>query len=1228
MRYNPNYKRIEQLVHQKKLVLDGAMGTMLQRYRFSEADFRGERFADATKLLKGNNDLLSLTQSEAISTIHEAYLQAGADIIETNTFSSTTIAQADYGLEGLVDELNEVSAQLARAATDKFTTQNPNKPRFVAGAMGPTNRTASLSPDVNRPGFRAISFEELYDAYQQQAAALIRGGCDLLLVETVFDTLNAKAALCAIEDLKSSWQIDIPVMLSGTVTDASGRILSGQTLEAFAVSVAHFPLLSIGLNCAKGAKQLIPSIVQLEKATQFPISVHPNAGLPNEFGAYDQTDQEFAAELAPLIADNRVRIVGGCCGTTPNHIEAIAQLVAAENEQVAPYKAPEQQPILRLSGLEVFEYTPNIPFVNVGERTNVTGSKKFLRLIKEQKYDEALEIARAQVEGGAAIIDINMDEGMIDGVKEMRNFINLIASEPDIARVPIMIDSSKWEVLEAGLKSLQGKGIVNSISLKSGKEEFIAHAKQIKQYGAAVVVMAFDEAGQADTLARRIEICERSYRILVNEVGFPAEDIIFDPNIFPVATGMEEHKENALNFFKATQWIKQHLPHANVSGGISNVSFSFRGNGVVREAMHAAFLYHAIKHGLSVGIVNPQMLEVYNEVEPKLLHLIEDVLFNRTEDATEQLLSHAESLKGKSEQQVEVAQEWRNGALQERINHALVKGIPTYIEADVEEARQQANHPIEVIEGNLMTAMNVVGDLFGTGKMFLPQVVKSARVMKQAVAYLLPYIEEKKQDAPARKVPKIVMATVKGDVHDIGKNIVSVVLSCNNYEIIDLGVMVPADVIIRTAIEQEADVIGLSGLITPSLDEMIHITSELEKQQCQIPVILGGATTTRLHTAVKIAPTYSAPVVYVKDASKSVTVVNNLLRAESSSAYKEEVKASYDRLRAEYQQQTAQRNFISLANARANKCRVDWSNYTPPTPNELGIFTRNFSVEELIPYIDWKPFFSAWELYGTYPEILTDKVVGEAASTLFADAQALLKEVMDAEWITPKGIYGLFAANQVEDDDIELYDTLGESLGKVYELRQQMAKQNGLPNYSLADFIAPKESGKQDYLGAFCVSSGFGVDRRVQALKKSGDDYRALLLSSIADRLAEASTECLHEWVRKRAWGYAASEIFSPQDLIQEKYQGIRPAPGYPACPDHRQKETLWRLLDIENRLGVRITKNYAMHPASSISGFYFSHPQSKYFSVGKIDNEQLSNYANRQNISLDEAKRGLSNRI
>lgn len=1219
-----NYTQLKELIQNKTLILDGAMGTMIQAHNLVEQDFRGELFADSKILLKGNYDVLSLTRPDIITQIHEAYLEAGADIIETNTFSSTTIAQADYGLSQEVEKLNFQSAQLAKKAAKKFSALTPDKPRFVAGVLGPTNKTASLSPDVNRPGYRAISFEELRTAYKQQAESLIKGGADLLMIETIFDTLNAKAALFAIDQLSQEWNVQIPIMISGTITDASGRILSGQTLEAFITSISHIPLLSIGLNCGWGAKQLKTYALELERVSPYPISIHPNAGLPNEFGHYDQTPQIMGQEIQSLLQNSAIRIVGGCCGTTPEHIRVISELASQADQTKSTYIEKTRSKVLELSGLEPFKYNDNIAFVNVGERTNVTGSKKFLRLIKEKSYEQALAIAREQVEGGAQIIDINMDEGLLDGAQEMKTFLNLIASEPEIAKVPIMIDSSKWEVIEAGLQCLQGKGVVNSISLKSGEAEFIHHAKLIKRYGAAVIVMAFDESGQADNLERRIEICSRSYKILTEQVGFPAQDIIFDPNVFPVATGMEEHRRNALDFFLGSKWIKENLPLVNISGGISNVSFSFRGNNPIREAMHSAFLYHGIKHGLSMGIVNPSLLTVYDEIDPELLTRIEDVLFDRTDDATEKLLEFADSIKDIKEEHAQVIEQWRTTDLQSRLDYALVKGVSTHIEEDIEEARLTANHPIEVIEVNLMHAMGIVGNLFGEGKMFLPQVVKSARVMKQAVAYLLPYIESTKKTKKASSSPKILLATVKGDVHDIGKNIVSVVLACNNYEIIDLGVMVPAEKIIETAIREKVDIIGLSGLITPSLDEMIHVVSELEKIDCKIPVMVGGATTTKLHTAVKIAPHYSGVVVQVKDASRAVTVVSNLLQPETSQEYIQSIKDDYQQTKEKYLNKRETQSLLSIQEARASKLAIEWDNYQPTRPRELGVDTKEVEIGELIPYIDWSPFFNAWELYGKFPEILTDPVVGESATQLYNDAAELLEQAKKEAWFKPKAIYGLFGANQVRTDDIEVYAPDGKPLATVYTLRQQMAKNNGLPNYALSDYVAPKETGKTDYMGFFCVTSGLGIDLKVQRFKKAGDDYTALLLSSLSDRLAEAYAEYLHRYVRKEAWGYAEPESLSYQQLITEEYQGIRPAPGYPACPDHQQKKTIWELLEVEQKIGVRITSSFAMYPASSISGYYFSHPQSKYFSVGRIGLDQAEDYAERKNQNIDQVKQWL----
>ncbi|WP_121964454.1 methionine synthase [Myroides sp. N17-2] len=1221
---------IRSLLKERTLVLDGAMGTMLQAYRFSEEDFRGERFADFAHSLKGNNDLLSITQPEAVKEVHRQYLLAGADILSTNTFSSTTIAMADYHLEDIVYELNYQSAKIAREVADEVEALNPDRPRYVAGAIGPTNKTASLSPDVNNPGYRAITFEQLRAAYKQQAEALLDGGCDLLLVETIFDTLNAKAALFAIDEIQAERGIDIPIMISGTITDASGRTLSGQTVEAFLISIAHIPLLSIGFNCALGAEQLEPYIKQLSQHAAVNISAHPNAGLPNAFGEYDQTPTEMKELIYSFLSQNLVQIIGGCCGTTPEHIRLIAD--AVENNKAARKTHPRStpKPVLALSGLEPLYVTAEANFINIGERTNVTGSRKFLRLIKEELFDEALAIAREQVEGGAQVIDINMDEGLLDGVHCMTNFLNLIASEPDISKVPIMIDSSKWEIIEAGLRVVQGKAIVNSISLKEGEELFIEHAKLIKRYGAATVVMAFDENGQADSLKRRIEICRRSYDILVNQVNFAPQDIIFDPNIFPVATGMEEHNNNALDFFNGTKWIRENLPYANVSGGVSNVSFSFRGNNKVREAMHAAFLYHAIQHGMNMGIVNPEMLEVYDEVDKDLMIHVEDVLLNRRPDATERLLDFAESIKNENNPQITEAkiQEWRSGSIQDRLTHALVKGIEAHVIEDTEEARLSVPQPIQVIEQYLMNGMNVVGDLFGAGKMFLPQVVKSARVMKKAVAYLLPYIEEsKKQNAEAHigNAGKILMATVRGDVHDIGKNIVAVVLACNNYEIIDLGVMVSPEKIIETAIKEQVDIIGLSGLITPSLDEMVHLAKELDKVNCTIPIMIGGATTSRVHTAVKIAPEYKNCVVHVHDASRSVTIANQLLQKEVEATFKDNIRAEYDQLRRDYLGRARDKSYITIDQARANKVKVEWDAKDIVKPNFIGTKTVTVELDELLPFIDWAPYFRSWQLYGKFPEILTDEVVGQTATQVYDDALIMLDKIINERWFEARGILGIFPANQVNDDDIEVYNEQGEALDKLLTLRQQSLKNVKAPNIALADFVAPKDSGLEDYIGLFCVSTGFGVDEKAKLYEDDLDDYSAIMVKALADRLVEAFAEYLHHRVRKEIWGYASDERLSNAELIKEEYQGIRPAPGYPACPDHLEKGTIWKLLQVEERIGVSLTESYAMYPASSVSGYYFAHPQSRYFGLGKIEQDQLADYAERRNITTEESERWLS---
>ncbi len=1157
-------KDIRHIIKERILILDGAMGTMLQKYEFGEKEFRGELFKDHSGELKGNLDLLSLTQPKAIEEIHRSYLEAGADIIETNTFSSTTIAMADYNLESLVYRLNFESACLARKTADEYTRRDPSKPRFVAGSMGPTNKTASISPDVNNPGFRAVDFETLRAAYKQQAEALIDGGVDLLLVETVFDTLNAKAALFAIEQIKEERGSDIPVMLSGTITDNSGRTLSGQTVEAFLISVSHFPLFSIGLNCALGADQLRTYIRRLSVATDFNISAHPNAGLPNPFGEYDQSPQMMRDILQSYLEEGLINIVGGCCGTTPEHIKAIAELASKYKPRKSAQNT-EKERHLKLSGLESLVVTKETNFVNVGERTNVAGSRKFLRLVKEGKYGEAVEIARAQVEGGAQIIDVNMDDGLLDGVNAMTEFLNMIASEPDIAKVPVMIDSSKWEIIEAGLKVLQGKGIVNSISLKEGEDAFIHHAGMIRKYGAAVIVMAFDEKGQADTFERRIEICGRSYEILVNKVGFPPEDIIFDSNIFPVATGLEEHRKNAVNFFKAAAWIRKNLPFSGISGGVSNVSFSFRGNDTVREAMHTAFLYHAIRNGMTMGIVNPEMLGIYDDIEKELLEQVEDVLLDRRDDATERLLAYAENIDGTRRTEDKTNPEWRTGSLQERVTHSLVKGVDEFVEADMEEARNLVDNPVEVIENYLMTGMDVVGDLFGSGKMFLPQVVKSARVMKRAVACLLPYIMERggKDELSRKSSGKIILATVKGDIHDIGKNIVSVVLSCNNFEIVDLGVMVPAEKIIQTAIEEGADIIGLSGLITPSLTEMVNVVEELQRRGLDIPVMVGGATTSKMHTAVKIAPAYSGTAVHVNDASRAVTVAGSILQRDTKEEYSRGIKEEYEKIRDEFLNSGREARMLTIDQARENRLSLDWSSYNPPVPAVRSVTVIEQPVEELIEYIDWNPFFNLWNIKGNYPGLLIDPHTGKQASILLNDAKAMLREIVEHKWLTARGVLGIFPANTADNDVIEMYGPHSEVIAHFPTLRQLTRKTKSGPNLALSDYIAPKESGKRDYLGMFCVSAGFGADQQAEYFKSQLDDYSSIMLKALADRLAEAFAEYLHMRVRKDFWGYSPDERLTMEEIIAAKYRGIRPAPGYPACPEHKDKKKICRVLDV-----------------------------------------------------------------
>ncbi|HET8861332.1 methionine synthase [Marivirga sp.] len=1347
------------ILQDKILVLDGAMGTMIQNYKLSEADYRGERFADYPSDLKGNNDLLSLTQPQIIKDIHRAYLDAGADIIETNTFSGTTIAMADYDMQDLVWELNEQSARIAREVTEEFT----DKPRFVAGSIGPTNRTASLSPDVNRPGYRATSFDELKIAYKEQAEALAVGGVDIFLVETVFDTLNCKAALMAIQELKEEKGIDIPVMVSGTITDASGRTLSGQTVGAFWNSIRHFPLLSVGFNCALGADQLKTYLQQLARISDVAISCHPNAGLPNEFGEYDESPSEMSSIIKSYFDEGLVNIIGGCCGTQPEHIKAIAEYA----KKSKPHQIKPNKKIMKLSGLEPLSLTPELNFVNIGERTNVAGSKQFARLIREEKFEEAVAIAQEQVEGGAQIIDINMDDGMLDAITVLPQFINLIASEPDIARLPFMIDSSKWEVIEAGLKCLQGKGIVNSISLKEGEENFIESAKKIKSYGAAVVVMAFDEKGQADTFERKIEVCKRCYDLLIDKANFPPEDIIFDPNILTIGTGMEEHDNYAVDYINAVKWIKENLPYAKTSGGVSNISFSFRGNNVVREAMHSAFLFHAIKAGLDMGIVNPGMLEVYDEIDKELLEYVEDLLFNRRSDATERLMTYAENLKP-GEKAEKAAQEWRNLEVNKRLEHALIKGITEFIDLDTEEARKKATRPLDVIEGPLMDGMNVVGDLFGAGKMFLPQVVKSARVMKKAVAYLLPYIEEEKKapyppkgeqaqywqtadpilyglmkdfakqmrhdhptqaeeilwDALKRKqlegykfrrqhiiggyiadficlkenliievdglihqLPenkasdeertkwleeqgfkvirftnsevisqlddvlekilkaltqapplgaggleaksgngKILMATVKGDVHDIGKNIVSVVLACNNYEIIDLGVMVPLQKILEEAEKHQVDIIGLSGLITPSLDEMIYVVEEMEKRGLKTPVMIGGATTSRIHTAVKIKPNYSGPVIHVNDASRSVTVAGKLLGKDKEDFYKE-IENEYAEAKAGHSKRGESKNYVSIKEARTNKFQIDWDRYKPYAPKKIGAqVLKDYDLKEIAEYIDWTPFFQTWEMKGRYPKILDDAEKGVEARKLFADAQQMLQEIIDNKLLTANAIFGLYPAHTKNHDSIEVFSDASKTqkLTEFHTLRQQNKKGDKNPNYAFSDFLAPDEANYTDFMGCFAVTTGIGLDKLTAKYEADHDDYNSIMAKALADRLAEAFAELLHKKVRTEFWGYAKNETLDNEDLIKEQYKGIRPAPGYPGCPDHTEKITLFNLLDVEKKTGITLTENLAMLPTASVSGFYFGHPESRYFGLGKIGKDQVKDIAKRKNQPFEEIERWL----
>jgi len=1220
------------------LLLDGATGSLLQQYKLTEKDFRGERFKHFHRDIQGNNDILCLTRPDIIEAVHRAYLEVGADIIETNTFNATRISQADYEMEGLAYEINLAAASIARRVADEFTKANPKKPRFVAGALGPTNKTLSLSPDVNDPGFRAITFDELVEAYMEQIAGLVDGGVDILLIETIFDTLNCKAAIYAIAkyfDVGTLPAKSLPVMISGTITDASGRTLSGQTVESFYISIKHCPnLLSVGLNCALGAAEMRPHIEALSKMANLLVSAYPNAGLPNEFGEYDQTAEEMVVYIRDYVSSGFVNIIGGCCGTTPNHIKLMARGI----DGVRPRKIPKAQNVSMFSGLEPLIIRKGARFINIGERTNVTGSKEFARLIKSGDFGAAVRVAKQQVEGGAQIIDVNMDEGLLDSKQAMVTFLNLIMAEPDIAKLPVMIDSSKFDVIEAGLQCVQGKCIVNSISMKEGEEKFIQQATIVRRYGAAAVVMAFDELGQADTKKRKVEICKRAYDILVHQVGFDPHDIIFDPNIFAVATGIEEHNEYAIHFIEATSEIKKLCPGAKISGGVSNISFSFRGNNKVREAMHSAFLYHAVKAGMDMGIVNAGMIEVYADVDKNLMKLVENVLFNRNNNdnqATEALTAFAEQVKNDGGRAAKKEDAWRELLLEDRITHSLVRGLDDYVNIDMEEARQKYPRPLHIIEGPLMDGMNVVGDLFGSGKMFLPQVVKSARVMKKAVAYLTPFIEEEKSGGYAKG--KILMATVKGDVHDIGKNIVGVVLACNNYEIIDIGVMVSADRILQEARKHQVDIIGLSGLITPSLDEMVYVAKEMERTGMKQPLLIGGATTSKTHTAVKIEQQYKGTTVHVLDASRAVAVASALLNKNESARndYKQSIRTEYEQVRALRSNRKSSKRYLSLKNARQNKTKINWDTFTPVKPTFLGtkVFT-DFDLAELVPYIDWTPFFQSWQLAGKYPAILTDEIVGVEATKLFNDAQVMLKRIVEEKWIGANGVIGFWEANAVNNDDIQIVVDNSSLIvdspdkqrtTKLHNLRQQNEKAPGQPNFCLSDYIAPTETNTKDYIGGFAVTTGIGIEAWVEKFEKDNDDYNAILLKALADRFAEAFAECMHYKVRTEFWGYVKDEKLSSEELIEEEYIGIRPAPGYPACPDHTEKKTLFEILDAENATGIKLTESYAMYPASSVSGFYFAHPDSKYFGLGQISKDQVEDYADRKNMNIQEIERWLA---
>ncbi len=1215
--------QLKEAISKRILLLDGAMGTMIQSYKLTESDFRGKKFAHHPHDLKGNNDLLSLTRPDVIEEIHRAYLDAGTDIIETNTFNGTSISQADYKIEKFVYELNVASAKLARKAADDFTRQNPLKPRFVAGIIGPTNKTCSLSPDVNNPGFRAVSFDQMKDACTEQARGLIDGGVDILMVETIFDTLNAKAALFGIMKLLEERQLDLPIWISGTITDASGRTLSGQTTEAFWYSVSHANPFCVGLNCALGAKQLRPYLEELSAVADTFVSVHPNAGLPNEFGNYDDTPAYMAGLIGSFAEDGLVNVVGGCCGTTPVHIKAIAEAV----EGVKPHQIPTRPKYLSLSGLEPLVFRPDLLFVNIGERTNVTGSTRFAKLIKDNQYEEALNVALQQVRNGAQMIDVNMDEGMLDSKSAMTTFLNLIASEPEISRVPIVIDSSKWEVIEAGLKCVQGKGVVNSISLKDGEDEFIKKARLVRRYGAAVIVMAFDEKGQADTLERKISISKRAYNILTEQIGFPSQDIIFDPNIFAIATGIDEHNNYALDYIEATRTIKQRLPHCSISGGVSNLSFAYRGNDTIREAMHSVFLYHAIKAGMDMGIVNSGQLTLYDEIPIELRNTVEDVILNRRLDATTRLTELATTVTGRKRESTEDLS-WRDKSIEGRLSHSLVHGLTDFIEADTNEALEKYGRPLLVIEGPLMEGMNIVGDLFGSGKMFLPQVVKSARVMKKAVSILEPHLEkEKAQSGLSHAKGKILLATVKGDVHDIGKNIVGVVLSCNNYDVTDLGVMVPADKILNTAKEKDIDIIGLSGLITPSLDEMVHVAKEMERQNYDLPLLIGGATTSRAHTAVKIEPSYHGATIHVPDASRSVKVISDLLSADKSTLFKAHVRKQYVELRKKQSEKQDTTKLVSLKEARKSRTPFEWTGYTPIKPAKMGITVfDDFPLAELINFIDWTPFFQVWELPGRYPRILEYEHVGQQARELFDNANKLLNRIVKEKLLQTKAVVGLFPANAV-GDDIEIYsdERRNNVLATLHHLRQQKARENKTHHACLSDFVAPKVTKIPDYIGAFAVTAGIDIEKLVAQFERDKDDYNIIMTKALADRLAEALAERLHEKVRTELWGYAKNEKLSSEELIKEKYAGIRPAPGYPACPDHTEKETLFDLLSAEKHTGIKLTESFAMYPAASVSGWYFSHPDSFYFGVGRIDKDQIDDYAKRKHMSVPEIEKWLS---